>query len=72
MAKYGHRTVTLSHTRTQSLSASMPQKVVVTSYPLIDADPHASRVIKYFRPSDLASWAIGTAGFPGLLYLWGI
>ena len=49
----------------------MPNKVVKTPYPLIDADPHAARVIRYMRPSDLAVWAGATAGFPGLLYLWG-
>lgn len=50
----------------------MPDKVVETEYPLIDADPHASRVIRYFRPSDYAVWAGSTAAFPGLLYGWGI
>ena len=49
----------------------MPNKVVETPYPLIDADPHASRVIRYMRPSDLAVWAGATGAFPGLLYLWG-
>ncbi|TFK74950.1 NUXM, NADH-ubiquinone oxidoreductase subunit [Pluteus cervinus] len=48
----------------------MPQKVVETPYPLIDADPHASRVIRYFRSSDYAVWAAGTAAFPSALYLW--
>ncbi len=50
----------------------MPEKVVETPYPLIDADPHAFRVIRYFRPSDYATWAAGTAGFPAALYLWGV
>lgn len=48
----------------------MPDKVVKTPYPLIDSDPHFSRVVRYFRPSDYATWAAGTAGFPTLLYLW--
>ncbi|KAF8909318.1 NUXM, NADH-ubiquinone oxidoreductase subunit [Gymnopilus junonius] len=48
----------------------MVNKVVKTEYPLIDADPHASRVIRYFRPSDYAVWAGLTAGFPSALYLW--
>ncbi|KAF9531725.1 NADH-ubiquinone oxidoreductase complex I, 21 kDa subunit-domain-containing protein [Crepidotus variabilis] len=48
----------------------MPDKVVETQFPLIDADPHASRVISYFRPSDYAVWAASTAAFPGLLYAW--
>jgi hypothetical protein len=46
----------------------MPEKVVETRYPLIDADPHASRVIRYFRPSDYAVWVGSTAAFPGMLY----
>lgn len=50
----------------------MPSKVVETPYPLIDADPHASRVIKYFRPSDYAAWAGATAAFPAALYFWGM
>ncbi|KAF8159597.1 NADH-ubiquinone oxidoreductase complex I, 21 kDa subunit-domain-containing protein [Crassisporium funariophilum] len=45
-------------------------KVVETSYPLIDADPHASRVIRYFRPSDYVAWAGATAAFPAALYFW--
>jgi hypothetical protein len=49
---------------------TMHQKVVKHQYPLIDQDPHASRVIRYMRPSDYGMWAAGTAGFPGLLYFW--
>ncbi|KAK2463647.1 hypothetical protein APHAL10511_004398 [Amanita phalloides] len=48
----------------------MPQKVTETPYPLIDTDPHAFRVVRYFRPSDYAVWAAGTAAFPSALYLW--
>lgn len=48
----------------------MPDKVVKTPYPVIDADPHFSRVVRYFRPTDYATWAAGTAAFPTLLYLW--
>lgn len=50
----------------------MPNKVVETPYPLIDADPHASRVIRYFRPSDYAAWAGSTVGFPAAIYAWGM
>ena len=50
----------------------MPNKVVETPYPPIDADPHASRVIGYFRPSDYAAWAGTTAAFPAALYAWGM
>ncbi|ORY70637.1 NADH-ubiquinone oxidoreductase complex I, 21 kDa subunit-domain-containing protein [Leucosporidium creatinivorum] len=39
-----------------------------TSYPLIDADPTASRVLSYMRPSDYALWAAGTAAAPGAIY----
>ena len=48
----------------------MPDKVVKTPYPLIDADPHFSRVVRYFRPSDYATWAAATGAFPAALYLW--
>ncbi|KAH9935060.1 NADH-ubiquinone oxidoreductase complex I, 21 kDa subunit-domain-containing protein [Amylocystis lapponica] len=48
----------------------MPQKVVETPYPLIDADPHASRVIRYFRLSDFAFWGAATGAFPAALYFW--
>ncbi|EIW79228.1 hypothetical protein CONPUDRAFT_127152 [Coniophora puteana RWD-64-598 SS2] len=48
----------------------MPERTVETPYPLIDADPHASRVVRYMRPSDYATWAAGTAGFPAALYFW--
>lgn len=50
---------------------TMPNKVIETPYPLIDADPHASRVIRYFRPSDYAVWAGATAAFPAALIFWG-
>jgi hypothetical protein len=53
------------------LSTQMPNKVVETPYPLIDADPHFSRVVRYMRPSDYAVWAGATAAFPSALYLWG-
>jgi len=48
----------------------MPNKVVETPYPLIDADPHASRVVTYMRPSDYAVWAGVTGAFPAALYCW--
>ena len=49
----------------------MPNKVVETPFPLIDADPHAGRVIRYMRPSDYAVWAGATGAFPAALYFWG-
>ncbi|KAJ7918804.1 NADH-ubiquinone oxidoreductase complex I, 21 kDa subunit-domain-containing protein [Mycena leptocephala] len=39
-------------------------------YPLIDCDPHASRVIRYMRPSDYATWAAYTAGTPAAFWAW--
>lgn len=48
----------------------MPNKVIETPYPLIDSDPHASRVIRYFRSSDYAVWAAATGAFPAALYAW--
>lgn len=53
-------------------TSAMPnQKILSTPYPLIDADPHATRVVRYFRTSDWATWAAGTAAFPASLALWG-
>jgi hypothetical protein len=49
----------------------MPLKTVETTYPLIDADPHASRVIRYFRKSDYLYIAGGAAVAPGALYFFG-
>ncbi|KAL9933794.1 hypothetical protein V8E36_007452 [Tilletia maclaganii] len=37
-------------------------------FPLIDADPHFGRVVRYFRPSDYVAWAGLTAAFPGAMY----
>ncbi|KZT10046.1 uncharacterized protein LAESUDRAFT_469834 [Laetiporus sulphureus 93-53] len=48
----------------------MPQKVVETPYPPIDADPHAFRVVRYMRLSDYGAWAAATGAFPAALYLW--
>ncbi|KAI8083149.1 NADH-ubiquinone oxidoreductase complex I, 21 kDa subunit-domain-containing protein [Halteromyces radiatus] len=45
----------------------MPVKTFNNEYPVIDTDPHFSRVVRYFRTSDYAAWAAGTAAAPGLL-----
>ncbi|KAI9188879.1 hypothetical protein H9P43_000301 [Blastocladiella emersonii ATCC 22665] len=37
-------------------------------YPRIDADPHASRVVRFMRPSDLALWAGAAAAAPAAYY----
>jgi hypothetical protein len=49
----------------------MSEQKATSAYPLIDGDPHASRVIRYMRPSDLGVWAAATASFPALLTAWG-
>ncbi|OWZ77239.1 hypothetical protein C365_04498 [Cryptococcus neoformans Bt85] len=48
----------------------MPLKEVPRPYPLIDSDPHFSRVVKYMRPNDYALWAGAAAAGPGLLWLY--
>ncbi|KAJ7576934.1 NADH-ubiquinone oxidoreductase complex I, 21 kDa subunit-domain-containing protein [Mycena floridula] len=50
----------------------MPEKVLTTSFPLIDVDPHASRVVRYMRPSDVGWWAGSTVGFPAAYLAWHI
>lgn len=52
-------------------TTTMPEKVIETRYPLIDADPYAGRVVRYFRPSDYAVWGAATGAFPAALYFWG-
>ncbi|EIW68295.1 hypothetical protein TREMEDRAFT_74231 [Tremella mesenterica DSM 1558] len=47
----------------------MPLKETIHKYPLIDADPHARRVVRYMRPSDYAVWAGATVAGPAALYL---
>lgn len=49
----------------------MPLKEVPRPYPLIDSDPHFSRVVRYMRPNDYALWAGAAAAGPGLLWLYG-
>lgn len=44
-------------------------KQLDTPYPLIDADPHFSRVVRSFRGSDYAAWAGATAAFPSAIYM---
>ncbi|WVW85285.1 hypothetical protein I302_107323 [Kwoniella bestiolae CBS 10118] len=48
----------------------MPVKETQAKYPVIDSDPHFSRVIRYMRPSDYAVWAGATAAGPGLFWLY--
>lgn len=48
---------------------TMPVKQLDTPYPVIDADPHFSRVVRSFRSSDYAAMAGATAAFPSAIYL---
>ena len=43
----------------------------IPRFPVIDTDPHAFRVVRYFRTRDYATWGAVTAGFPASIYLWG-
>ncbi|KAI9302397.1 NADH-ubiquinone oxidoreductase complex I, 21 kDa subunit-domain-containing protein [Cunninghamella echinulata] len=45
----------------------MPVKEFNSNYPVIDTDPHFSRVVRYFRTSDYATWGAATVAAPGLL-----
>ncbi|KAH8907679.1 hypothetical protein BR93DRAFT_926707 [Coniochaeta sp. PMI_546] len=45
----------------------VPSKTLQTDYPLIDNDPHFTRVIRYARPSDYAHGLVAAAAGPGLL-----
>lgn len=48
----------------------MPTKQFETPYPVIDADPHFSRVIRYMRPNDYALWAGAAVTGPAVLTIW--
>ncbi|KAJ3932894.1 MAG: NADH-ubiquinone oxidoreductase complex I, 21 kDa subunit-domain-containing protein [Lentinula lateritia] len=50
----------------------MPEKVLNTPYPVIDIDPHFTRVVRYFRATDYATWGATTVGVPGALLAWEI
>lgn len=52
----------------RSLLHLMAINDLVTPFPVVDADPHAGRVMRYLRPSDYALWAAGTAAAPAALY----
>jgi hypothetical protein len=60
-----------SNHRLVVIPITMPIKETETPYPLIDADPHFGRVIRYMRPSDYAMWAGAAAAGPGALYFMG-
>ncbi|KDQ18929.1 hypothetical protein BOTBODRAFT_28409, partial [Botryobasidium botryosum FD-172 SS1] len=48
----------------------MPIPLTQTPFPLIDADPHATRVVRYMRPSDYAVMAGATGAAPAALYFY--
>lgn len=66
----GPARVHITHTALTS-NFKMPLKEVPRPYPLIDSDPHFSRVVRYMRPNDYALWAGAAAAGPGLLWLYG-
>jgi len=41
-----------------------------TDYPLIDADPHFGRVVRYLRPSDYGVIVASTAAVPAAFIIW--
>ncbi|KAJ3804673.1 C-terminal of NADH-ubiquinone oxidoreductase 21 kDa subunit-domain-containing protein [Lentinula aff. lateritia] len=50
----------------------MPEKELTTPYAVIDIDPHFTRVVRYFRPTDYATWGATTLGVPAALLAWEI
>ncbi|CAJ0747540.1 22212_t:CDS:2 [Entrophospora sp. SA101] len=38
-------------------------------YPVIDLDPHFTRVVRYFRPSDYLAWGAATAFGPAFMIM---
>ncbi|GAA5848873.1 hypothetical protein JCM8547_006373 [Rhodosporidiobolus lusitaniae] len=39
-----------------------------TPFPVIDVDPHFSRVLSYMRPADLAVWGAAAGAAPAVIY----
>ncbi|KAF2644901.1 hypothetical protein P280DRAFT_466164 [Massarina eburnea CBS 473.64] len=61
----------MSQTATETRSQPVvPDKVPTGAYPLIDNDPHFSRVLRYTRPSDWLYGAGVGALSPGLMLYW--
>ncbi|KAG0342107.1 hypothetical protein BG004_005754 [Podila humilis] len=46
---------------------SSAEQYIRTEHPVIDSDPHFSRVVGYFRGSDYVAWAGLTASAPAVL-----
>ncbi|KAF9920354.1 hypothetical protein FBU30_009840 [Linnemannia zychae] len=46
---------------------SSAEQYIRTEYPVIDSDPHFTRVVRYMRGSDVAAWGALTVGTPAIL-----
>ncbi|KAF9115799.1 hypothetical protein BGX27_006411 [Mortierella sp. AM989] len=46
---------------------SSAEQFIRTEFPVIDSDPHFSRVVRYMRGSDYAAWGGLTVAAPGIL-----
>ncbi|KAF9113681.1 hypothetical protein BGX27_001044 [Mortierella sp. AM989] len=46
---------------------SSAEQYIRTEYPVIDSDPHFTRVVRYMRGSDVAAWGGLTVGGPAVL-----
>ncbi|KAF8983757.1 hypothetical protein BGZ46_009633 [Entomortierella lignicola] len=46
---------------------SSAEQYIKTEYPIIDSDPHFTRVVRYMRGSDYAAWGGLTVAAPGIL-----
>ena len=49
----------------------LPETDTLFRQPLIDSDPHMSRVLRYMRTSDYAIWGGSTILAPAALYAFG-
>ncbi|KAL2150110.1 hypothetical protein VTH82DRAFT_7786 [Thermothelomyces myriococcoides] len=58
----------MSNSNSTNQTYPWPSKTLKTEYPLIDNDPHFTRVIRYARPSDYVHGIAAAAAGPGLLY----
>ncbi|KAL2173607.1 C-terminal of NADH-ubiquinone oxidoreductase 21 kDa subunit-domain-containing protein [Thermothelomyces heterothallicus CBS 202.75] len=58
----------MSNSNSTNQTYQWPSKTIKTEYPLIDNDPHFTRVIRYARPSDYVHGVVAAAAGPGLLY----
>ncbi|GJJ74210.1 hypothetical protein EMPS_06568 [Entomortierella parvispora] len=46
---------------------STAEQYIRTEHPVIDSDPHFTRVVRYMRGSDVAAWGGLTVGAPAIL-----